>query len=97
VALLALKMRELHWFISISPINTPIRSWGRSTFSKSRDPNAGASLIFSIVFGGEQRSTTGTYYPDEKNGMMVGYVSDTDEADYFGYVKKLVLTLHNLG
>jgi len=49
-----------------------------------------------IVFGGNQGKTTGTYYPDEKNGMMVGYVSDTDEADYFGYVKKLVLTLHNL-
>jgi hypothetical protein len=49
-----------------------------------------------IVFGGDKGSTTGTYYEDEKNGMMVGYVSDTDEADYFGYVKKLILTLHNL-
>jgi hypothetical protein len=49
-----------------------------------------------VVFGGNKGSTTGTYYTDEKNGMMVGYVSDTDEADYFGYVKKLILTLHNL-
>jgi len=49
-----------------------------------------------IVFGGNEGQTTGTYYTDEKNDMMVGYVSDTDEADYFGYVKKLVLTLHNL-
>lgn len=49
-----------------------------------------------IVFGGEKGTTTGTYYVDNKNSMLVGYVSDTDEADYFGYVKKLVLTLHNL-
>jgi hypothetical protein len=49
-----------------------------------------------VVFGGNKGWTTGTYYTDEKNGMMVGYVSDTDEADYFGYVKKLILTLHNL-
>lgn len=49
-----------------------------------------------IVFGGEEGTTTGTYFHDEAHGMYVGYVSDTDEADYFGYVKKLVLTLHNL-
>jgi hypothetical protein len=49
-----------------------------------------------VVFGGAKGKTTGEYYSDEKNGMMVGYVSDTDEADYFGYVKKLILTLHNL-
>ena len=49
-----------------------------------------------IVFGGDKLATTGTYYADEANDMMVGYVSDVDEADYFGYVKKLVLTLHNL-
>jgi hypothetical protein len=49
-----------------------------------------------IVFGGEKGNTTGTYYEDKLNHMMVGYVSDTDEADYFGYVKKLILTLYNL-
>lgn len=49
-----------------------------------------------IVFGGDKGETTGTYYYDQPNKMYVGYVSDTIEADYFGYVKKLVLTLHNL-
>lgn len=49
-----------------------------------------------IVFGGDRLATTGTYYVDNENDMMVGYVSDLDDADYFGYVKKLVLTLHNL-
>ncbi|OPZ37002.1 MAG: hypothetical protein BWY98_00266 [Tenericutes bacterium ADurb.BinA155] len=49
-----------------------------------------------IVFGGDRLATTGTYYVDNENDIMVGYVSDLDDADYFGYVKKLVLTLHNL-
>jgi hypothetical protein len=49
-----------------------------------------------IVFGGDKLHTTGTYYEDEENKMMVGYVSDIPDADYFGYVKKLILTLHNL-
>jgi hypothetical protein len=49
-----------------------------------------------IVYGGDKGSTTGTYTIDQKNDLMVGYVSKTDEADYFGYLKKLVLTLHNL-
>jgi hypothetical protein len=49
-----------------------------------------------IVYGGDKGSTTGTYTIDRKNDLMVGYVSKTDEADYFGYLKKLILTLHNL-
>jgi hypothetical protein len=49
-----------------------------------------------IVYGGPKEKTTGTYYIDKKNDLMVGYVSDIDDADYFGYVKKLVLTLHNI-
>jgi len=49
-----------------------------------------------IFFGGEKGQTTGFYYEDKLNDLLVGYVSDTDEADYFGYVKKLILTLHNI-
>lgn len=49
-----------------------------------------------IVFGGKEGKSTGTYYHDKENGMMIGYVSSTDEADYFGYVKKLILTLYNI-
>lgn len=49
-----------------------------------------------IVFGGERGNTTGTYYIDRYNDLLVGYVSRIKEADYFGYVKKLILTLHNI-
>ncbi len=36
------------------------------------------------------------FYDDEKNGIMLGYVSYGDAIDYFGYMKKMTLTLHNL-
>ncbi len=35
------------------------------------------------------------FYDDRKNGMLVGAVPGTDDYGYFGYLKKMVLTLHN--
>lgn len=36
------------------------------------------------------------FYEDVKNDIMVGYVNHSDQIDYFGYMKKMTLTLHNL-
>lgn len=36
------------------------------------------------------------FYDDVKNGIMLGYVSYGESIDYFGYMKKMTLTLHNL-
>ncbi|MFT5871664.1 MAG: hypothetical protein ACI8WT_000584 [Clostridium sp.] len=36
------------------------------------------------------------FYDDIENDIMLGYISYGDEIDYFGYVKKMALTLHNL-
>ncbi|AYE33309.1 phosphoenolpyruvate carboxykinase [Clostridium septicum] len=36
------------------------------------------------------------FYNDEKNDIMLGYVNHSEEIDYFGYMKKMTLTLHNL-
>lgn len=36
------------------------------------------------------------FYDDVKNGIMLGYVSYGEAIDYFGYMKKMTLTLHNL-
>ena len=36
------------------------------------------------------------FYNDEKNDIMFGYVNYTEDVDYFGYLKKMTLTLHNL-
>ena len=36
------------------------------------------------------------FFDDEENSIMMGYVSHSDAIDYFGYMKKMSLTLHNL-
>lgn len=36
------------------------------------------------------------FYNDEKNDIMLGYVNHSEQIDYFGYMKKMSLTLHNL-
>src|SRR3989338_8381669 len=36
------------------------------------------------------------FYDDEKNQMLVGAVPDADDFGYFGYLKKMILTLHNI-
>lgn len=49
------------------------------------------------IFGindGEQLKTV--FYDDEENNIMLGYINYSEEIDYFGYMKKMILTLHNL-
>lgn len=36
------------------------------------------------------------FYDDEQNDILVGAVPSRDEFGYFGYLKKMVLTLHNI-
>lgn len=36
------------------------------------------------------------YYKDKKNDILVGYANYCDDIDYFGYMKKMLLTLHNI-
>ena len=36
------------------------------------------------------------FYEDEKNGLFVAAVPNRNEFAYFGYLKKMVLTLHNI-
>ena len=35
------------------------------------------------------------FYDDTKNNIMLGYISYSDAIDYFGYMKKMALTIHN--
>ncbi|ADL51339.1 phosphoenolpyruvate carboxykinase [Clostridium cellulovorans] len=49
------------------------------------------------VFGGKDSEGDKTvFYDDKENDIMVGYVSYGEQIDYFGYMKKMNLTLHNL-
>jgi hypothetical protein len=36
------------------------------------------------------------FYDDQENGMITGALPNRDEFGYFGYLKKMVLTLHNI-
>jgi len=36
------------------------------------------------------------FFDDEKNDMLVGAVPESDRFGYFGYLKKMILTLHNI-
>ncbi len=36
------------------------------------------------------------FYDDDKNGMLVGAIPESDAFGYFGYLKKMILTLHNI-
>ena len=36
------------------------------------------------------------FYEDPQNSLLVGAIPDSNEFGYFGYVKKMVLTLHNI-
>jgi len=52
-----------------------------------------------LVFGGSSITTTDNptvFYDDTKNDICLGYEVHSEIIDYFGYVKKMTLTLHNL-
>lgn len=50
------------------------------------------------VFGSKDKEEVKrtVFYDDKENDIMIGYVSHSEEIDYFGYMKKMTLTLHNL-
>ncbi|MDY6795416.1 MAG: phosphoenolpyruvate carboxykinase [Actinomycetota bacterium] len=51
-----------------------------------------------LIFGGNAGSLPEDetcFYEDHHNELMIGYVSGIEEHDYFGYLKKTILTLHN--
>jgi len=59
---------------------------------KYKTPN----LVY--VFGQkikENKNVT-SFYHDKVNDVYVGFASSSDEIDYFGYMKKMILTLHNV-
>lgn len=59
---------------------------------------AGRRPELILLFGGDnhedERETL--FFDDEENQIMLGCVSHHEAHDYFGYMKKMMLTLHNL-
>lgn len=49
-----------------------------------------------VLFGNQDGLNETTFYHDKKNDIWVGSVSYSQKIEYFGYIKKMSLTLHNL-
>ncbi|MDR1883889.1 MAG: phosphoenolpyruvate carboxykinase [Prevotella sp.] len=50
--------------------------------------------VFGYPDGHEEKRTF--YHKDRKNDILIGYANHCDDIDYFGYMKKMLLTLHNV-
>ena len=50
--------------------------------------------VFGYPDGHEEKRTF--YYKDKENDILIGYANYCDDIDYFGYMKKMLLTLHNV-
>jgi hypothetical protein len=50
--------------------------------------------VFGARLDNQKRETV--FYDDKETDTLVGYVSNTENVDYFGYMKKMILTLHNV-
>lgn len=48
------------------------------------------------LFGNKDGQAETTFYYDEKENLWIGNVSYSQQIEYFGYLKKMCLTLHNL-
>lgn len=52
-----------------------------------------------IVMGVEEKDGVkpfDCFYDDKENDIVLGYLSNDEKYDYFGYMKKMVLTCHNV-
>ncbi|MBR3839576.1 MAG: hypothetical protein IKM20_00385 [Erysipelotrichales bacterium] len=57
---------------------------------------AGRRPDLICLFGVEDGKQDTTFYYDENTNMYIGYLSYDQKIEYFGYMKKIALTLHNL-
>ncbi|MBE6071355.1 MAG: phosphoenolpyruvate carboxykinase [Clostridium butyricum] len=64
----------------------------RSEETRGRKPEM--IYVFGAKDDGDELQTV--FYDDKKNDIMLGYVSHSEKIDYFGYMKKMTLTLYNL-
>ncbi|MDO9628435.1 MAG: hypothetical protein Q7I99_00925, partial [Acholeplasmataceae bacterium] len=48
------------------------------------------------VYGHKEETYDGSFYYDKINEYYIGFVSRNPKNDYFGYLKKMLLTLHNV-
>lgn len=64
----------------------------RSEEARGRKPDM--IFVFGAKDDGEDLKTV--FYEDEKNDIVLGYINHSEKIDYFGYMKKMTLTLYNI-
>ena len=64
----------------------------RSEETRGRKPEM--IFVFGAKDDGEDLKTV--FYEDDKNDIVLGYINHSEKIDYFGYMKKMTLTLYNL-
>ncbi len=63
-------------------------------FASAEECQSSPDLI--VLFGVHNDRAETVYYHDQENDLFVGSISYGEQIDYFGYMKKMCLTLHNL-
>ena len=62
----------------------------------SYDENDQRQPDLIYIYGIKEETYDCTYFKDLDNNVYVGFVSLAEKNDYFGYLKKMLLTLHNV-
>lgn len=58
--------------------------------------NKKPDLIYVFGYEYNNQEENSYFYSDKENDVYVGIAYDLDDIDYFGYMKKMLLTLHNV-
>ena len=58
--------------------------------------NKKPDMIYVYGYDDGKEKPEAVFYQDKQNDMMIGYASYSEEYDYFGYMKKMILTLYNV-
>ncbi len=65
-----------------------------ANYENVRNQKPDLIMVFGLT-GEDFRSGT-VFYEDKENNILTGLVRRSEEVDYFGYFKKMALTLHNI-
>ena len=93
-----LVLNEIQWDIPVQYMGLRYPAVIESTLFELADlkecANRKPDLIY--VYGNKDQEDRAVFYQDKANDIMIGYASYSEEHDYFGYMKKMVLTLYNV-
>ncbi len=58
--------------------------------------NKKPDMVYVYAFNDKDSKLKTDFFHDKINDIMVGFINKSDDIDYFGYMKKMLLTLHNV-